>query len=81
MKYAIVQCVNGNFSIVSEYTDNLEGAIVRFHQVCANLWNAQDVRTAQVKLVNEYLEVVMGKSENIGHDEQIEEAPAETPAE
>ena len=75
MKYAIIQCVNGNYSIVAEYDDNIEGAIVRFHQVCANLWNAQDVRSAQVKIVNEYLETVMGKSENIGHD--VPEEPEE----
>jgi len=73
MKYAIIQCVNGNYSIVAEYDDNLEGAIVRFHQVCANLWNTQDVRKAQVKIVDEYLETVMGKSENIGHDTDSEE--------
>jgi len=73
MKYAIIQCVNGNYSVVAEYDNNLEGAIVRFHQVCANLWNTQEVVSAQVKIVNEYLETVMGKSENIGHDTDSEE--------
>ena len=69
MKYAVMQCVNGNYSIVAEYTDNLQGAIVKFHQVCANLWNSQDVIRAQVKIVNEFLETVQGISESIGHDE------------
>lgn len=69
MKYAIIQCVNGNYSIVAEYTDNLQGAIVKFHQVCATLWNAEDVIRAQVKIVNEFLETVQGMSESIGHDE------------
>ena len=72
MKYAVMQCVNGNYSIVAEYTDNLQGAIVRFHQVCANLWNSQDVIRAQVKIVNEFLETVQGMSESIGHDEPAE---------
>ena len=69
MKYAVQQCVNGNYSIVAEYVDDLQGALVRFHQVCANLWNSTDVITAQVQIINERLEVVMGKSENIGHDQ------------
>lgn len=69
MKYAVIQCVNGNYSIVAEYTDNLQGAIVKFHQVCATLWNAEDVKRAQVKIVNEFLETVQGMSESIGHDE------------
>ena len=72
MKYAIIQCVNGNYSIVAEYDDNLEGAITKFHQVCANLWNTQEVESAQVKIVNEFLDTVMGKSENIGHDVEPE---------
>lgn len=69
MKYAVIQCVNGNYSIVAEYTDNLQGAIVKFHQVCASLWNTEDVKRAQVKIVNEFLETVQGMSESIGHDE------------
>lgn len=68
MKYAVQQCVNGNYSIVAEFVNNLEGALVKFHQVCANLWNSKDVITAQVQIINERLEVVMGKSENIGHE-------------
>lgn len=74
MKYAIIQCVNGNFSVVAEFTDNEQGAIVRFHQVCANLWNASDVQRATVKLVNESLEVIYSKNETIIHAQQGEEA-------
>ena len=73
MKYAVWQCVNGNFSIVAEYTDNLEGALVKFHQTCANLWNSKDVITAQVKVVDEHLNTVMGKDESIGHTPANEE--------
>jgi hypothetical protein len=73
MKYAVVQCVNGNFSIVAEYTDNIQGAIVRFHQVCANLWNSQDVISANVRIIDERQNTVMNMSEDIKHD-QPEEA-------
>ena len=73
MKYAVVQCVNGNFSIVAEYTDNIQGAIVRFHQVCANLWNSQDVISANVRIIAERQNTVMNMSEDIKHD-QPEEA-------
>lgn len=68
MNYAVVQCVNGNYSIVAEYSNNLQGAIVRFHQVCANLWNESSVISANVRIVDERQNVVMGKSEDIGHD-------------
>ena len=73
MKYTVIQCVNGNFSIVAEYDNNLEGAIVKFHQVCANLWNSKDVNKAQVKIVDENLNTVMNKDENIGHTPANEE--------
>lgn len=73
MKYTVIQCVNGNFSIVAEYDNNLEGAIVKFHQVCANLWNSKDVIKAQVKIVDENLNTVMNKDESIGHETSTEE--------
>ena len=73
MKYTVIQCVNGNFSIVAEYDNNIEGAIVKFHQVCANLWNSKDVIKAQVKIVDENLNTVMNKDESIGHEASTEE--------
>ena len=70
MKYAVQQCVNGNFSTVAEFpNDNIQGALVKFHQTAANLWNSSDVKTAQLKIVNERLETVMNKSEEIKHEE------------
>lgn len=77
MKYAVQQCVNGNFSTVAEYDDNLEGAIVKYHQVCANLWNTKDVYTANVRIVDERQNVVMNKSEDIGHDKPEEQTEPE----
>ena len=73
MKYAVQQCVNGNYSTVAEYDNNLEGALVKFHQTCANLWNSKDVITAKVKIVDENLNTVMGKDESIGHTPANEE--------
>lgn len=68
MKYAVISCTNGNFKIESEHGDNLQAAIVNFHNICAAFWNAQDVITAKVEIVDEALNVVDGKSEYIFHD-------------
>lgn len=68
MKITVVSAVNGNFKIDAEYEQsNLQGAIVFFHQRCATLWNAADVVTATVKILDESLHVVAGKSETIAH--------------
>lgn len=55
MKYAVIQVSNGNFSIVSEWTEK-EQAIVNYHTACTTLWNAPDVEKACVEIVNEKLE-------------------------
>lgn len=67
MKYAVVQVVNGNFSVVSEHGENLNGARVNFHTVCGNLWNSQDVITARVEIVDDTLSCVDGHVEVISH--------------
>ena len=72
MKYAVQQCVNSNYSIVAEYDNDLQGALVRFHQVCANLWNTAEVVKAHVEIIDENLQTVMGMSEDIGHDQDAE---------
>lgn len=79
MKYAVQQCVNGNFSTVSEHDDDLQGALVKFHQTAANLWNAPDVLKANIRIVDENQNTVMGKSEDIGHDEPAPEPTPEEP--
>ena len=56
MKYAVIQCSNGNFSIASEWSEP-EKAIVDFHTVCKNLWNAPDVEHACVTVINEKFNV------------------------
>ena len=56
MKYAILQCVNGNFSVVSEWTDQKK-AFVNFHSVCTTLWNSPDVTAATVQVADENFNV------------------------
>ena len=75
MKYALIQCVNGNFSIVSEHGDNLQAARVAFHDRCKILWNASEVIEGYVAIIDSNLTYVDGKIEVITHPvvEQEEE--------
>lgn len=68
MKYALIQCVNGNFSIVSEHGENLQAARVAFHNRCMILWNAEDVVTADVAIITSDLTYVDGRIEHISHE-------------
>ena len=65
--YAIIKCINGYFSIDSEW-DNLNSAKVQFHGICQTLWNAPDVQTAHVSIVDIQLDVVEGYKEFIHHE-------------
>ena len=76
MKYAVISNVNGNFKIESEHGDNLQSAIVAFHNKCAAFWNAPDVETAKVEGVDQSLNVVDGKAEFISHVESEPEEEA-----
>lgn len=73
-KYALVKCINGNFAIHSETTD-LNSAKVQFHGLAQTLWNAPDVLTAKIEIVDEQLNVVEDYREFIHHEqeEQTEE--------
>lgn len=66
--YAIVKVINNAFAIDSEWDDNLNGAKVKFHGLCQTLWNAPDVITAYVMIVDEQLDVVEGYKEFIHHE-------------
>lgn len=68
MKYSLIQVSNGNYSIVSETTD-INSAKVQFHSLAAALWNATDVQTACIMIVDENLDVVQGFKEFISHVE------------
>jgi hypothetical protein len=72
MKYAIIKVVNGNYAIHAEGINDLNSAKTSFHTLCATLWNAPDVLTACVKIVDENLDAAGGYREFISH-----EAPAE----
>lgn len=66
MKYAIIKVSNGNFSIESETTD-INQAKVNFHGTARALWNAPDVQTASVRIVDEDLNTVENYREIISH--------------
>lgn len=76
MKYAIVKSINGNYFIDSEGFTDVDKAKVKFHGVCQTLWNADDVVTASVAIVDENLDVVQGYKEFISHA-VVEETPNE----
>ncbi len=67
MKYSLITVTNGNFSVAGEYGDNKQAAFGAFHNTCAALWNAPDVVTAMVKVMDENLDCVEGKMEYISH--------------
>jgi hypothetical protein len=70
MKYAIINCVNGNFSVIAEGIETDQSARVQFHDRCKVLWNASDVLTGEVAVVDEQLDVYQGLKELIHHEPQ-----------
>ena len=76
MKYAIIKSVNSNFAIHSETTD-FNSAKVQFHGLAQTLWNAPDVLTAKIEIVDEQLNVVEDYREFIHHEAEPEEPEAE----
>ena len=76
MKYAILKVINGNYFVHAEGIKDLSAAKVTYHGLCQTLWNASDVQTGYVMIVDEQLDCVEGYKEYIHHEGQ-----AETPAE
>jgi hypothetical protein len=72
MKYAIVKVINGNYFIHAEGITELSNAKTQYHGLCQALWNAPDVITAMVKIVDENLDNVEGYRDFITHT--VEEA-------
>lgn len=68
MKHAIIKVINGNFFIHAEGITDISTAKTNFHGLCQTLWNAPDVITAEVMIVNEQLECVEGYREFIHHE-------------
>ena len=72
MKLAIIKCINGNFFIHAEGITELASAKTQFHGLCQTLWNAPDVLTAEIMIVDEQLDCVEGYKEFIRHEVQAE---------
>lgn len=82
MKYNVLQFVKNtqnqySASVVATY-DNLKGAIVKYHQLLANLNNASDVAQATVKIENEYGREVVGFLELVNNETATNAEGAET---
>lgn len=68
MKYSIIKVINGNYFVHAEGITELANAKTQFHGLCQTLWNAQDVISAYVAIVDEQLDVVEGYKEYIWHN-------------
>lgn len=78
MEYAIIKVSNGSYFVQAEGITDLANAKTQFHGICQSLWNAKDVVTASVAIVNEQLNIVDGYKEFIYHDPQpVEPEPVE----
>ena len=75
MKLAIIKVINGNYFVHAEGITELANAKTQFHGLCQTLWNAPDVLSAYVMIVDEQLDVVEGYKEYIHHEAVT---PAET---
>ena len=79
MKYNIIKLVrntaNQYSATISATFDNLDSAKINYHQTLAALHNASDVKTATVKIEDEF------GHELAGYTEQVEHAPESEPSE
>lgn len=66
--FAIIECINGNFFIRAEGIESIESAKTQYHGRCQALWNAPDVLSAYVMIVDTQLDVVEGYKEYIHHN-------------
>ena len=73
MKYAVIKVINGTYSIHAEGITDVNSAKVSFHGLCQTLWNAPDVVTAEVAIMDENLNVVQGYKEFISHNTDTQE--------
>lgn len=68
MKFAIIKVVNGNYFVHAEGITELSSAKTQFHGLCQTLWNASDVLSAHVMIVDEQLDCVENYKEYIHHE-------------
>ena len=71
MKYNIIKLVRNTAdaysATVSATFDNLESAKVNYHSELMNLHNASDVKTATVKIEDEFGHELAGYTEQVEH--------------
>lgn len=72
MKYAIIECINGNYFVRAEGITSIESAKTQFHGRCQVLWNDPPTLSAYVMIADEQLDAVEGYKEFIHHDPQPE---------
>lgn len=65
MKYAIIKVINGNYFVHAEGITELASAKTQFHGLAQTLWNAPDVISAYIEIVDEQLDTVEGYKEYI----------------
>ena len=70
MKYAIIECINGNYFIRAEGITDLTAAKTQWHGRCQTLWNEPSVVTAHVMIADEQLDPVDGYKEFIHHEQE-----------
>ena len=63
MKLFVVQTANGSMTIISEWTDNPNGAKQAFHNQCKNLYADAQTEQAYVAILDEQLDVYQGFKE------------------
>lgn len=68
MKFAIIKVINGNYFVHAEGITELSSAKTQFHGLCQTLWNASDVLSAHVMIVDEQLDCVENCKEYIHHE-------------
>ena len=66
--FAIIECINGSFFVRAEGIESIESAKTQYHGRCQALWNAPDVLSAYVMIVDTQLDVVEGCKEYIHHN-------------
>lgn len=82
MKYAIIKITNGNYFIHAEGITSIASAKTQFHGLCQVLWNAPDVITGVVMIIDENGDVVENYKEFIYHEPVVtptESAESEQP--
>lgn len=79
MVYAIIKVINGNYFVHAEGISDISSAKSQFHGLCQVLWNAPDVITGTVAIVNENLEIVREYTQSYIEYISHEPAPEATP--